>query len=207
MARLNNFRNFIASIRISRHSEEVEKDFWENDFQTAQLSQIHQKIFGSNSPARISREKIPTTPNGPEKCALVLLWGYTKGMRGSQHKQYLKNLADISKVCSSPHENWEAFFKNAKRIGNLGISTITKLAYFHSLKFNGNPALILDQRIIDVLANNHWQELEDLSHIKYDSANKNYVVYLEKMKLVATELKVDEAQLEFFLFGMGKVFD
>jgi len=207
MPTLKDFRDLIAAIPIGRHSEEVERDFWQRDFQNAQLSHIHENIFGSNSTARISREKILTTSNGVEKCLLILLWGYTKGMRGNQHKKYLQNSGKISEACSSTDKTWEDFYKATKQIGNLGISTITKLAYFHGLKFNNNPALILDQRIINILASEYWEELKSLSHIKYDNAGRKYVEYLERMKLVASDLKVDGAQLEFFLFGMGNVFD
>ena len=130
-------------------------------------------------------------------------------MRGGQHRKYLKNLEEISKICSSSHENWKIFYKDVKRIGNLGISTITKLAYFYGLKFNDSPALILDKRIIDVLANEHWEELKKLFHITYSNAasKSNYDDYLKTMKRVATDLNVKEAQLEFFLFSMGKAFD
>jgi hypothetical protein len=207
MPKLNNFRDFIASIPIGRHSEEVKSDFWHSDFHAAQQSQVHTNIFSSNPTARISREKILATSNGPEKCALVLLWGYTTGMRGNQHRKFLKNLKSISEVCSFNPKSWEDFYKDLKQLGGLGISTITKLAYFHGLKFNNNPALILDQRIINILAKEHWEELKNLSHIKYSNADRKYVEYLEKMKLIASNLKIDEAQLEFFLFGMGNVFD
>ena len=207
MSKLYNFHSFIAAIPIDRHSEEVESVFWHKDFQNAQLSQVHANIFGSNPTVRISRKKILTTPNDLEKCALVLLWGYPTGMRGNQHKKYLKNLKSISKICSSNPKTWEDFYKKLKQIGGLGISTITKLAYFHSFKFNNNPALILDQQIIDVLRTSHWDELKGLSSIGYWNAHQNYVQYLKQIKIVASNLNVKGAQLEFFLFGMGSVFD
>ena len=87
MPKLINFRDLIAVIPIGRHSEEVKSIFWHNDFQAAHLSQVHANIFGSNSTVRINRKKILTTPNGLEKCALILLWGYTTGMRGNQHRK------------------------------------------------------------------------------------------------------------------------
>lgn len=206
MAKLNNFRDFIAAIPIGLHSEEVKTDFWGNNFDIAQLSNIHAKIFSGKTTTRISRDKILSTANGPEKCSLILLWGYTTGMRGNQHKQYLQNLQKISDVCSANYKTWDDFYKATKAIGNLGISTITKLAYFHGFKFNDSPALILDQRIINILTKKHWEELRELSSIKYDNAAKNYVKYLEKMKQVAANLKVEGSQLEFFLFGMGNIF-
>ena len=207
MPKLSDYRNLIAEIPIGNHTEEVGNDFWLNEFQTANHIQVNAKIFGSNPTARISRSKITTMPNGLEKCALILLWGYTTGMRGNQHKNYLNNLESISKVCSSSPKNWEDFYRAAKQIGNLGISTITKLAYFHGLKFNKNPALILDLQIIKILQKGRWDELKVLSHIKYENAHKHYCSYLQNMEIVASNLKINGAQLEFFLFGMGNVFD
>jgi|SRR6267378_3186703 len=207
MPQLTNFRSLIVAIPISRHSVEVDGEFWKRFFKKERLSHIHKNIFNSNKTVRISREKILLSRNGMEKCALVLLWGYTKGMRGNQHEKYLKNLKKISEACSTP-KTWEEFLlETTRHIGNLGISTITKLAYFHSIQFKNNPALILDQRIISILAKSHWEELESLSHIKYDNAKNNYVEYLEKMNAIANKLNVNGAQLEFFLFGMGNVFD
>jgi len=182
-------------------------EFWQNDFEATKFSSIYTKIFGVNPTARISRGKIIATPNGLEKCAMILLWGYTTGMRGNQHRNYLKNLRNICRVCSSHPKSWDNFYESAKRIGNLGISTITKLAYFHSFKFKNTPALILDQQIIDVLRTGRWDELKDLSSIGYWNAHRRYVEYLEWMKIVASNLNVKGAQLEFFLFGMGKLFD
>ena len=207
MRKLHNFRDLIAAIPIGRHAEEIRSDFWKNEFEAARLTDIYKNIFNSEPTVRISRDKILKTPNGLEKCALVLLWGYTTGMRGNQHRKYLSNLEKIAEACSVTDKTWESFYKNTKHIGNLGISTITKLAYFHSLKFDDSPALILDQRIIDILAKKNWEELESLSNIKYGNAGKRYIDYLQEMKRVAFNLKVEGSQLEFFLFGMGNKFD
>ena len=207
MPKLKNFRNLIVEIPIGRHSEEVKKEFWQDHFEIAKISPVYTNIFGANSIARISRGKIIAAPKGLEKCAMILLWGYTTGMRGNQHKNYLENLRNICGTCSSHPKSWDEFYSRAKQIGNLGISTITKLAYFHGFKFNNNPALILDQQIINTLQTEHWDELKDLSGIQYWNAHNAYVQYLERMKIVASDLKVKGAQLEFFLFGMGKLFD
>jgi hypothetical protein len=206
MQNLSVFRKLITSIPIENHSVKVESAFWKPFFGGGELSKIHKKIFGDKSAIEISRSSIFATKNNLEKCSMVLLWGYPKGIQGRQHEDYLLNLQKIANVCSKSENKWKNFYDAMQEIGNLGISTITKLAYFHELKFDKQKAIILDSRIIEILGEKYWREFGSLNDITYARAFKMYPKYLEEMNSISKKLKVKPAQLEFFLIEMGDSF-
>jgi hypothetical protein len=86
-----------------------------------------------------------------------------------------------------------------------GISTVSKLAYFHGLVFGGHRALILDSRLID--NTKRWTETAGLG-LTYASAISNYPAYLNTMHATASNpaLACTGDQLEFFLFALGNCF-
>jgi len=85
----------------------------------------------------------------------------------------------------------------------LGLSTYSKLMYFRDFKFDGIPALILDERLIRVFKNRVFQEFEMLSRISQHNAGKMYHIYLQVMFELSERYKVDGEQVEQFLFIFG----
>jgi hypothetical protein len=64
-------------------------------------------------------------------------------------------------------------------------------------------ALILDQRIIDVVRSKVFDELAPLTGLSYDNAPRNYVRYLGCLQNVGKQLSLPTENIEFFLFEFG----
>lgn len=185
----------------------VRRSTWEVPFAQAGLTGELNRIFGQGEQIGISRRSIRGQEDVHRKCLEILLWGYPRGMRGNQHLEFLCNLQEIS-VRASLDTDWATYFKSLNDLGGLGISTITKLAYFFDKFFEGDPALILDSRILRVLAHGEWMELQPLRRLAPHNAARNYLLYLSTIASVAHEIPgVSPDQLEFFLFSLGDAFE
>lgn len=136
----------------------------------------------------------------------VLLWGYPSGMQGKQHLRFLQNLLDISFFAAEPSQCWQDYYYGLHNIGHIGISTITKLAYFFKHRFDGMKALILDRRLIGICAEERWAELRRLQTVTYNNAWRNYSIYLETMSDISAQIGCRSDQVEFFLFSYGSSF-
>jgi hypothetical protein len=206
------FPKLIASIPVANHAIEVEAKFWERLMrQTQEHKNIHAAIFGVNKKIQLSRQAILDSKPSPQKCIEVLFWGYPTGMRGSQHEHFLRKLEPIAEASANTQKDWQTYFGDFRKIKKLGISTITKLAYFYNAKFENYQALILDDRIIKLLQANVWSELKELRDISREKIKRDptlYLCYLKTMKDVVSrmEVEVQPAQLEFFLFSLGNSF-
>jgi hypothetical protein len=114
----------------------------------------------------------------------------------------LPQLAALSghAVAAAP---WPAYFAAFPQ--GVGISSITKLAYFHGRSFGGFSALILDQRLIDNTAN--WTQVT-IPRLSYVTSRVLYPSCLDAMHGAAADpaLARKADQLEFFLFSLGDSF-
>jgi len=157
----------------------------------------------------ISRETLINEKESFEKVKGVILWGYPKGNQRWVPKLLAdkKTLQRIVSILSDPETGLDELFSlvENKAIPNLGSVTLSKLAYFFELKSGDQKALILDKRIM--AACRKWEELADLRFAQSNSFTKEeYKKYLERMYVIANEIRATAAQLEFFLFKMGGTF-
>ena len=197
----------IKALPVTDHSVEVEADFWLPFFAHALRMPIHAAIFAGRPTVRISRAWLRSENlNSEVRAAATILWGYPKGARGARHSHWLANLAQIAAAAETRDLCWADYYNKLHAIGELGISTISKLAYCFSQKFQGHPALILDQRILGVLSSGRWSDLVGLHNINYVTASDNYVDYLALLDGVAVLGSFSSEQLEFFLFTLGNSF-
>jgi len=90
-------------------------------------------------------------------------------------------------------------------VAHLGISTVSKLAYFHGLTFNRHQALILDSRLMEVLAGGRWAGLS-MPDLKYTNATDLYPDYLHLLSTAAARLGCPPDHIEFLLFAWGDTF-
>ena len=197
----------ISSLPIEHHAVRVSRHFWEPWFAKAGLYTELEAIFEGEEEVCLSRERIlKQCTDARRKCLETLLWGYPKGMRGNRHEAYLGNVEEISRLASSNAE-WRDYFHALSALKGLGMSTITKLAYFFRKEFDRHPSLILDQRILNVLSRDLWSELEALKHIRRSNAHRHYPLYLQTLNFVAQEIRdASGDKLEFFLFLLGDSF-
>ena len=197
------FPPLIRALPVADHSIAVNAAFWQPRFAAANQVALWGAIFAGLPRVRISRSRLLTFayPTPEQKCAEVFLWGYPSDMRGIISR-LLPHLTALSGHATSAAP-WPNYF-NAFRMG-IGISTITKLAYFHGRTFGGLNALILDQRLIENTAN--WLEVV-LPELSYATAPTRYLDYLRLMHAAAANpgLSCAPDQLEFFLFALGDSF-
>lgn len=139
----------------------------------------------------------------------IIFWGYPRNMRGNTFEKVLgslqqnriqhtllgnKNLteADYTNIC-----------KQLKGYG-IGLSTLSKLLYFFEYSVDGYRCLILDKRIIEVLNEGTYEELNGLREINERNKNEKYVSYLKMMHEFSEAQSCNADQLEYFLFHFGR---
>jgi len=89
------------------------------------------------------------------------------------------------------------------RTNGLGLATLTKLLYFNRVTFEGYPCLILDSRIISVLQEGTFAELQSLRHIRYRKGIEHYIQYLRIMSEISERFATNTENFEQFLFLFG----
>lgn len=196
----------IPLIPVADHTERVDGGFWKPHFHANGLTGYHAAIFGGRTFADISRSRLMSyTYNDPvQKCLEIFLWGYPKGGRGNMHDKFLKNIGNIAKYAPLILP-WNDYYSKLHGLGNLGISTISKLAYFYGHQFGGCRSLILDSRLINVLAQGRWSGLA-MPNLTYNNASLQYTSYLALLAGVAGHLGCPEDHIEFLLFAWGESF-
>jgi len=135
-----------------------------------------------------------------------LRWSFPRGARGNRHIRWLEELPAIAAGAASPAASWTDYYTRLAATGPLGISTNPKLAHFFGQKFDGSPALILDQRIITLGSGGRWTELSLLADLSYCVTPRRYPEYLSVMHEIAATGGSSAEQLEFFLFSLGVSF-
>jgi hypothetical protein len=196
----------IPLIPVRDHFENIKSDIWLPHFTAHGLATYHAAIFGGSPSVAISRSRLLTHPYADpvQKCLEVFLWGYPPGGRGYMKDSFLKNISQISGLASLSIP-WTDYFKNLNQVGLLGISTISKLAYFHGCTFGGHTALILDSRLMNFLAGGRWKGLS-MPSLTYTNAADRYLDYLSLLGSAAARLGCAPDNIEFLLFAWGDTF-
>lgn len=174
------------------------------------LSDIHFKeIFKGKATIGLSRKEVHDTNNIDLFILKTILWGYPKGMRGNNFGKIYSRLNDLSEILNISNraflktDDLYELQKRLKTIDGLGLSTYSKLLYFRDFKFDGVPALILDERLIWVFKNRIFLEFEPLAHLSQYNSEKMYPIYLQMMESLSQQLNVSGEQIEQFLFIFG----
>lgn len=202
---IKNYNQLIQSLPVADQAFTIKANNWQNA-----LSDFHlQEIFNGANHICLSRRDVHDTNNIELFILKTILWGYPKGMRGKNFENIYRNLIALSEILNVPDR---AFLKTddlyelqnkLQKIGGLGLSTYTKLLYFRDFKFDGVPALILDERLIRVYKNNVFEEFESLAKISQYNSEKIYKSYLQMMATLSEELNASGEQIEQFLFIFG----
>jgi hypothetical protein len=140
-----------------------------------------------------------------EKIIHILMWGYSSGGRGKNIQYALGHLHQIASLVNQ-NTPWPQYYRGLKAIPGVGISTITKLAYFFHKSFHGHPALILDSQIADILISGTWSGLSGPANTNEKSMEKHYLRYLAETQIIANSLGFSSDKIELFLFLLGKNF-
>ena len=201
-------RDLIRAIPVSSHSVEVSAETWRQPCAATGCSTQFEAVFRGQPNVRICRGWLRTASDLPPDvmCFAILLWGYPDGARNQLHLRWLAQLRNIASEATAKGRPWREYYQHLQDLGGIGISTATKLACFTGQSFAMRPALILDQRILKVLASGRWPELAALQGIKYANAPAAYELYLQSLGELAEAGGFTPEQLEFFLFSLAERF-
>jgi hypothetical protein len=204
--------NFIRTIPVAEHCVTVRADAWADLCRETGTQAVHDAFFTNWSEVQIMRSSLRSAEMPNELRAFgILLWGYPKGVRGHE-RHWLEHLPAIARAAAAETSDWPTYLASFEEIPRIGMSTVTKLAYFFGRCFrvpdDAEPvsALILDSRILNALQAAHWSELTHLRHLNYGNAAVHYPTYLSTLHRLARKNGFTPDQLEFFLFAHGMDF-
>jgi hypothetical protein len=210
--KISNYQTLISCLPVRQQCFTTKRNTWlKAEREIIWLEDLNKSLFEERKTLTISRQDIFNTNDSiRETIVKTIYWGYTGGMRGNHFINILKNipllestfkeLKSKSQLINNDFEEMTRVFKN---IPGLGLSTYSKLLYFLNVRFNNNPALILDQRLIDVFANKYYEDYSELVRINYGNAEKKYMEYLKISNKIAIELNTQGENIEQFLFIFG----
>jgi hypothetical protein len=215
---LDKYSQIIQLMPIHEHGFKTKRIIWEkyeDQNEYAWLKKYNDKIFQGERERIITRGELLNFFSNNENdvnlfILLVIYWGYPSGMRNNYFEEIIKKMSTlngvITEIKDSPViENFEVFFiEKTKGMNGLGLSTFSKLLYFLNVKIEGEAALILDLRIIDILRNSIFRA-KSFEKIRYENAYKKYPEYLKYMKQRANTLNATSEQLEIFMFIFGGI--
>jgi hypothetical protein len=210
---IETYKTLIQSLPVGQQSFRTKRSNWKATEDAIEwLPELNNRLFQGKSELEQSRQDILS-----EACPIreliikTIYWGYPQGMRGHHFKNILDAiqplevaLEDIKKTENPGKKEFESLSDCYLKVTGLGMSTFSKILYFMDVRFNGNPSLILDQRLIDVFKSLNFSEFNGLRSIRYDNTNRHYLDYLDTMNDLATKLETEGENLEQFLFIFGK---
>jgi len=178
---------------------------------------LNSNLFSNKSELTISRRDIFEINSEPEKIfefiIKVIYWGYPKGMQGNNFSKVIeqKNIEKLSSILSQfqkqkvvAKQDYFHLIQEFKQINGISLSTYSKFLYFLNLTIDGLPCLILDRRIIKVIADRKFENFSSINNIYYGTnAEKQKIKYLEITNNLATSLGTKEENIEQFLFLFG----
>jgi len=203
--RISEFKPLIANMPVDRHAFTSKLSTWKL---VESVDATFKSIFGASPRVTLSRgdlRQLARKANLSEFIVGTILWGYPNGMRGNHFLNIIADFDAVKRLLASARQidDWQAHSEGLKLIRGLGLSTYTKLLQFLPAVVQQFNALILDQRIIDVVQQNVFDELEPLHGLSSDNAAKRYPEYLKCMATISAELEVPTENIEFFLFEFG----
>ncbi|ROI14817.1 8-oxoguanine DNA glycosylase OGG fold protein [Epilithonimonas hominis] len=184
------YTRLISSLPVMDQAFTMKANNWQK-----YLSDIHFKeIFKYQENICLSRREVHDNNNIDLFILKTILWGYPKGMRGNNFGKIYSRLNDLSEILNISNraflktDDLYELQKRLKTIDGLGLSTYSKLLYFRDFKFDGVPALILDERLIRVFKNKVFAEFEPLAHVTQYNSEKMYSTYLQLMDQLSKQL-------------------
>ncbi|MFD2937095.1 8-oxoguanine DNA glycosylase OGG fold protein [Spirosoma flavum] len=205
------FHTLIAHLPVQQQCFKTKRSNWRKaEFKLDWLERMNDKLFDKKESINICRQDIFNTKDIRERIIKTIYWGYPRGMRGNHFVNILNNIEtiekEIKKFSNRKYQNsyeFQEVVQAFKTVPGLGLSTYSKLLYFFKIRLNGNQCLILDQRVIDVLASKFYDNFKALSRISYSNAESKYFEYVEMLGDLSKQLKIEGENIEQFLFIFG----
>jgi hypothetical protein len=206
--RLSSYRDLIKYLPYQEQAFETSKETWKKFEEHPAFSAFYANTFTQDR-AKLSRADLfELAKTNPSHAILsIILWGYPRNMRGNSFDLILESLTIIKTVLEEKREmsqeDFHAIVKKLSKTG-IGLSTLSKFLYFFGFSIDGHQCLIFDSRIIDVLNDRHFEELDTLENLTAFNKTGRYLEYLQLMECIAKENGYAVDQLELFLFMFGK---
>ncbi|MDP2339267.1 MAG: hypothetical protein Q8N05_22970 [Bacteroidota bacterium] len=208
---IDRYKILISNLPVRQQSFMTKRATWRKaEREIDWLEKLNNKIFVDKDTLLISRQDIFDTVEIRELILKTIYWGYTGGMRGNHFVSILtkidlleKTLTFIKNKANPSLVDFNELREIFKNVPGLGLSTYSKILYFLQIKFNNNPCLILDQRLIDVFAKKTYIEFHSLFSISYSNAEKKYLDFLQLANKVSKDIQTDGENIEQFLFIFG----
>jgi hypothetical protein len=206
--RLSSYRDLIKYLPYQDQAFETSKETWKKFEGHPAFSVFYISIFTQDT-AKLSRADLfELAKTNPSHAILsTILWWYPRNMRGNSFDLILESLPIIKTTLEGrremSHEDFYAIVKKLSKTG-IGLSTLSKFLYFFGFSIDGHQCLIFDSRIIDVLNDQHFEELKALESISPYNKEKKYLEFLILMEQLSAKNGYAVDQLELFLFMFGK---
>jgi hypothetical protein len=208
---IDRYKTLISNLPVRQQSFTTKRATWRKaEREIDWLENLNDKLFVDKDTLSISRQDIFDTVEIRELILKTIYWGYTGGMRGNHFISILtkidlleKTLTNLKNKTSPSLVDFNELREIFKNVSGLGLSTYSKILYFLQIRFNNNPCLILDQRLIDVFARKTYIEFQALFSISYSNAEKKYLDFLQLANKVSKDIQTDGENIEQFLFIFG----
>jgi hypothetical protein len=213
MMRLADFSDLISNMPVSNQAFASKRSTWSTYMKDDSAGVALRAIFDAHHKgseniflSRGDLSDLALKPNLAEFVMATIIWGYPRGMRGHNFRNLTSHLDALCRILSrarSPISDWISHYKDVRGIHGIGLSTYSKFLHFMSANVEGHKALILDQRIIEVVQQHLFEELAALRRLTSANASRLYPKYLACMDDAASRLSLPPEKLEFFLFEFG----
>ncbi|KNB60406.1 hypothetical protein [Chryseobacterium sp. Hurlbut01] len=156
---------------------------YEKNWKVQSQQEIVKNIFNNKDFVQISRNEIRSEVNNINVFIIkTLMWGYPTKGRGNNINNLLtdESFNKISKLLLKYKALENITFNELvndfkfNKIKGLGISTLSKFLYFLELKVENKPCLILDDRLIDIINNSSFEEINDLKGIRREFTKNKF---------------------------------
>ncbi len=217
---MKKYRKLIDELPIEEHGFRIKRETWKNlENSNTWYKEINDLIFKNNVEIYITRgrlKKLAKSDNIAQFILETIYWGYPKGYTDGRNiylpdlLENFKKWEELVQILKKDGKiiDFKTFYKeNVEPIKGLGLSTFTKIIYFLETKINGNEALIFDSQIVERLSKSQFRnsQFETLNPYNTPKNVKNYELYLEYIKSLATEIETTTEKIEMFLFIFGGV--
>ena len=209
---IKNYSILIQHLPVRQQSETTKRSTWKKaEKEISWLMEFNNNLFGDSETLILSRQDILNATSSTRDLILkTIYWGYPINMRGNHFVNIMHNIEPlemaINKLKSKKNltdNDFEELKNVFKTIPGLGLSTYSKLLYFLNFKINGNPCLILDQRLIDAINGKQFSEYFSLKPLTDYNKESKYSEFLKITNQLANDLQTEGENIEQFLFTYG----
>ncbi len=202
--RIADYKDFISKFPYLNQSFSVDRQTWDFSDQKENID----RIFDSKESIILRRNDLYNARfDTTDFIIKTLMWGYPRKGRGNNIKNIFKKdnfhcLVKMLETYRDTKVQMEQVEEDVKSIKGLGMSTMTKFTTFLNTKINGYQSVILDDKIMKVINESKFIELQNLKGIK--DKNKTFIPYIKTLNTLAEDLNINPNQIELFLFVFGQ---